>query len=600
MNATSDCPRGPLTLLRATFAAAFIISISVLSQAKADPAFTVTDLGTLGGNTTTATSVIGHGMNASGMIVGSSTTADNSEHAFLYVGDKMYDLNNLCDLGQSGFKVLTIARTISDSCVIIGDGISSNGDKHAFRLTPVEVAGGQWHYECCQWIWKQTGGGWCWESNCGCYKWCGPPGKHPPCPPQPPPCWNWPLPCCPGCPPPVGPPPPPPPPPTYVPPPAPPPPTSGGCWCCIDGVVFYSDTGQCNPVVYSKPGSKRAASFSPCYPTKDEALKHCKPKSCWCCIDGKIVEVPADQCENDGPPTPVSKRSEGRRCYPTKEEAIIHCSPPINCWCCIDGNIVGTTPEKCEQRGGQCYNDWEEARRDPRCRGGKTPPPPPPPPEPPGCWCCYKGDIYYTTVSACQEGGGQCYPTREEAKKHCAPPPDCWCCVTGAAGVTAILTTEEVCRQRGEQCYATKEEALKHCSLKPTPTPSPELPQCWCCINGQIVHTTVGDCQERGGQCYATEAVAKRRCKGGTTPTPTPSYTTTKPPATPTPTATPKIPRRRHSPTPTPGANASATPRGKHSRTQLTTREEESTRTTREQKSKSKGKSPTPSPVPRG
>src|SRR2546430_2414951 len=208
--------------------AAVCICLIGFTQAQGELTYTVTDLGTLGGNTTTANNVTGHGQNAAGMIVGSSTTGDNSEHAFLYVRDKMYDLNTLCDLSQSEFKVLTVARTISDSCVIIGDGITKNGDKHAFKMTPIGVAGGQWNYECCQWIWKQDGGGWCWESNCGCYKWCGPPGKHPPCPPQPPPCWNWPLPCFPGCPPPVGPPTPPPPPPTYGPPPAPaPPPTYG-------------------------------------------------------------------------------------------------------------------------------------------------------------------------------------------------------------------------------------------------------------------------------------------------------------------------------------------------------------------------------------
>src|SRR4051794_25217974 len=118
-----------------------------LARAQGQLTFNVTDLGTLGGNTTTATSVVGHGMNAAGMIVGSSTTGDNSEHAFLYVGDKMYDLNTLCDPSQAGFKALAIARTISDSCVIIGDGITANGDKHAFKLEPVHVSGGQWHYD---------------------------------------------------------------------------------------------------------------------------------------------------------------------------------------------------------------------------------------------------------------------------------------------------------------------------------------------------------------------------------------------------------------------------------------------------------------------
>src|SRR5438067_11970096 len=167
-----------VTHCKAAFAAV-LLSVVAFNMARAEITFTVTDLGTLGGNTTTATSVVGHGMNAAGMIVGSSMTADNSEHAFRYV-DTMYDLHLLCDLSQSGFKVLTVARTISDSCVIIGDGLTTNGDKHAFKMTPVGVAGGQWNYQCCQWVWIQDGGGWWWEEGCGCYKWHGPPGRHPP------------------------------------------------------------------------------------------------------------------------------------------------------------------------------------------------------------------------------------------------------------------------------------------------------------------------------------------------------------------------------------------------------------------------------------
>jgi len=87
---------------KVSLAAVFALACSVL-RLSAEPSFTVTDLGTLGGNTSTANSVAGNGANAAGMIVGSSTTADNSEHAFLFVEDKMYDLNNLCDLSQERF-----------------------------------------------------------------------------------------------------------------------------------------------------------------------------------------------------------------------------------------------------------------------------------------------------------------------------------------------------------------------------------------------------------------------------------------------------------------------------------------------------------------
>src|SRR5436190_11539304 len=63
-----------------------------------------------------ANSVNGQGRNAAGMIVGTSTTSDGTEHAFLYVNGQMYDLNTLCDLTTSNFKVLSSAKSISDSC----------------------------------------------------------------------------------------------------------------------------------------------------------------------------------------------------------------------------------------------------------------------------------------------------------------------------------------------------------------------------------------------------------------------------------------------------------------------------------------------------
>ncbi|HEX7517525.1 MAG TPA: hypothetical protein VF345_09585, partial [Chthoniobacterales bacterium] len=220
--------------------------------AEAQLSYSVADLGTLGGNMSSANGVAGPGHNAAGMIVGSSTMTDGSEHAFLYVGGQMYDLNTLCDLSVTDFKVLTVAKTISDSCLIIGEGITNNGDKHAFLMTPTPVDGGQWSYACCKWVWIQEGGGWWWETDCHCYKWHGGPGKHPPCPPQPPHCWYWPLPCPPdcGC-------PPPPPPPNY-------------CWGCINGHVVLL------------PAEEITAKGGQCYGSPEEAKKNCG-KLCWIC-----------------------------------------------------------------------------------------------------------------------------------------------------------------------------------------------------------------------------------------------------------------------------------------------------------------------------
>ena len=315
--------------------AVFIVLACAVARLSAEPSFTVTDLGTLGGNTSTANSVAGNGTNAAGMIVGSSTTSDNSEHAFLFVEDKMYDLNTLCDLSQTDFKVLTVARTITDSCVIIGDGITKNGDKHAFKLTPQTVGGGQWHYQCCQWIWIQDGGGWWWEEGCGCYKWHGPPGPHPPCPPENPPCWWLPLPC---------------PPPIHRPTPTPTPTPPGQCWCCINGQVVQTTPEECR----EREGQ--------CYPTREEALQHCKDL-CWCCINGHIVQINAAEC-----------KEHGGQCYSSREEALRHCGQL--CWCCINGQVVQVPVAECRERDGQCFGSREEALRN--CHPHRTPTPPPP------------------------------------------------------------------------------------------------------------------------------------------------------------------------------------------------------------------------------
>ena len=468
--------------------AAIIFLCAAVGQAEAQLSYSVTDLGTLGGATSTANGVAGQAHNAAGMIVGSSTASDNSERAFLYTNGQMFDLNTLCDLSQSDFKILAVARTISDSCLIIGEGITTNGQKHAFLLTPLPVDGGQWSYVCCQWVWIQQGGGWWWETGCCCYKWHGlPRGKRPPFPPQPPHCWWWPLPCqleC-GC----------------TPPPPPPPPSQ--CWCCIDGQVVQTTEAICR-----EKGSQ-------CYSSKEEALKHCK-EVCWCCINGQLVQTTEADC-----------RERGGQCYTSKEEALRHCKEI--CWCCINGEVVQTTEADCRERGGQCYSSKEEALRyckqcwccidgqvvqtnwaDCRERGGQCY----------GskeealkncthlCWCCINGKVVQTTEADCRERDGKCYGSREEALRNCSGGQTCWCCINGEL----IQTTAVICRQRGGKCYGSKEEALRNCSEGRT---------CWCCINGQLVQTTEAICRQRGGQCYGSREEALRNCSG-VKPTPTP------------------------------------------------------------------------------
>lgn len=183
-----------------------IVSVFLLfalaSTVRAQVSFDLTDLGTLGGSSSSAASMGGqHGRNAAGLIVGTSKAGDNSPRAFLYANGQMSDLNSLCDLTKTNFAVLTAATSIDDDGAIIGEGTLTDGTTHAFLLMPVLVDGGRWSYTCCNWVWKQVDGatgqttGWWWEPASHRYNWHGPGGKHPGYPPNPPHCWNWPLPC---------------------------------------------------------------------------------------------------------------------------------------------------------------------------------------------------------------------------------------------------------------------------------------------------------------------------------------------------------------------------------------------------------------------
>lgn len=404
-----------LTLIACVQAKAQVSSAPEESSAPAvaaTPSYQIVDLGTLGGPTSAAAGMAGQqGHNVAGMIVGSSTASDNSAHAFLYSNGQMRDLNELCDLSTSDFNILTTASSIDDSGQIIGAGITANGQTHAFLLKPTPVDGGNWSYSCCQWIWKQastdngSGGsqdsGWWWESNCHCYKWHGPPGKHPPCPPNPPHCWYWPLPC----------------------------PTDMGCSPYPPPVP----NPYPNPKVTPTPTPTPTATITP---TVTPTPTPHKPAFCWCCVNGKVSYISDILC-----------RARKGQCFATQAEALKDCAkPPSNPgWCCVNGTGVSQqTKEACDALGGTLYPTKESAVKN--CQY---------------CWCCKTPGIggipeFMPTVQCLQIPGAKCYATQDEAMQNCAlGPKSCYCCIKGQIAVH----TEDYCLAQGGACYTTLEAA---------------------------------------------------------------------------------------------------------------------------------------------
>jgi len=87
--------------------------------------YTLIDLGTLGGSSSTAT-----GIDSTGNVVGYSTTADGSTHAFYY--DVL--AGTLTDLGTLG-GTTSQASALNDSGTITGSASLADGSTHAFAFS---------------------------------------------------------------------------------------------------------------------------------------------------------------------------------------------------------------------------------------------------------------------------------------------------------------------------------------------------------------------------------------------------------------------------------------------------------------------------------
>jgi len=117
-----------LTFKRVGFAAVVLL-LSVTNDAWSQIQYTVTDLGTLGGTSSSANDI-----NNNGQVVGWAYTSSNNQHAFLYSNGTMTDLNSLID--PNADWTLTAANAINDNGWIVGYGTNPVGQTDAFLLAP--------------------------------------------------------------------------------------------------------------------------------------------------------------------------------------------------------------------------------------------------------------------------------------------------------------------------------------------------------------------------------------------------------------------------------------------------------------------------------
>jgi probable HAF family extracellular repeat protein len=107
----------------AVASATIVLGASLWAAGPPPPSYRITDLGTLGGERTSAM-----GINNGGDVVGFSQTAKGVDRAFLYSGGSLVDLGTLG--GAESF-----AYRISDNGVVVGRAQDSSGKFHAFVTT---------------------------------------------------------------------------------------------------------------------------------------------------------------------------------------------------------------------------------------------------------------------------------------------------------------------------------------------------------------------------------------------------------------------------------------------------------------------------------
>ena len=96
--------------IRSTLVRALGVALALVSGSALAISFRITDLGTLGGDTTQ-----GSDLNVSGQVTGAAETANGRSHAFLWDGTTMLDLGTLGGVGSIGSGINDSGQVTGDS-----------------------------------------------------------------------------------------------------------------------------------------------------------------------------------------------------------------------------------------------------------------------------------------------------------------------------------------------------------------------------------------------------------------------------------------------------------------------------------------------------
>jgi hypothetical protein len=212
----------------------------------------------------------------------------------------------------------------------------------------------------------------------------------------------------------------------------------------------------------------------------------------WCCVQGQVIETSPQVCAERAGRYSRDPETAAFQCTPVQPQ------PPLveRGWCCADGELFPSTLRPCAARGGRYFEDERAARRD--CVRE--------PPQAEG-WCCLDGQVAPLSAERCESRGGRFSRDLRAAREACrpeAPPPERgWCCADGEL----YRATPEQCGQRRGRYFQDQAEARRACTRETPPAQAG-----WCCARGEVFAASAERCRAMQGTLFTALDEARRAC----------------------------------------------------------------------------------------